>query len=532
MNRRELIQLAATAAGLQAISHKAYSQVKVKENPFKLGIASGAPTPDGVVLWTKLLSDGWFSNSMGNAPINVRFEVANDEQFKSIALQGTAAALPQLGHAVHAELRGLEADRWYFYRFMLDDAVSAVGRTRTAPEANAIVKKMRFAFASCQRWEHGFYAAYVQMLADNPDLVVFLGDYIYEYATPKNVPAHFVRTHILRKAITLADYRDRYALHKSDPALQAMHAAAPWVMTWDDHEVDNDYAGAQSQDLQSHFLERRAAAYQAFYEHMPLPISQLKAGLASLGQPDAVRVTQRLTWGQLASFHLLDCRQFRDVQACSPEGRGGSRVVRASHCSEYIDPKRSMLGAAQEAWLDAGLARDVSSHNRWSVLAQSSMFSRMDSRADSDQGIWTDGWDGYPAARQRLTDSLLAKPSLHPVLIGGDVHYAAASTVKSNFDNTDSIRKAKNVATEFCGTSISSHGGFMPERIPHLLDKNPHLAYVNGEKRGYTRMDVTASTLTASLMGVDDPSKPDSATRPLTQFVVERGNKMPQRVRV
>ena len=538
MNRRELIRLAATAAGLQAISHKAYSQVgafKSKANPFKLGIASGYPTPDGVVLWTKLVGNGFFSTSLGDKPIDVTWQVAHDDKFERIALQGTSVALPQLAHSVHAELRGLEADRWYFYRFMTGSGASAqisdVGRTRTAPALGSKGGKLRFAFASCQRWEHGFYAAYRQMALDNPDLVVFLGDYIYEYASPKIMPPNHVRRHTLRKAVQLSDYRDLYALYKSDPLLQAAHAACPWLVTWDDHEVQNDYANDVGEDQppdltdKAQFLQRRAAAYQAFYEHMPLPASALARGLAGLSStdtPSGVRVTQRIAWGQLANFHLLDCRQFRDYQACPSPTKGGSRLVPSSQCEELKNPHRSLLGKAQEQWLSEGLSLDTqagaaSTAMPWSVIAQSTLLAKINAPAYREAKIWTDGWEGYPFAKQRLLDSFKAQPSLHPIILSGDVHLNVVAQVEG-------------IATEFCGTSISSQTNWQPEREASFYSDNPQVQYFNSEKRGYALAEVTPKLWTTTLMGVEDVRSESSASTPIATFAVERGNKTPARI--
>jgi alkaline phosphatase D len=528
MNRRELLQLAATAAGLQAISHKAYSQNNFKENPFKLGVASGAPTPDRVVLWTKLLSESVYG--LGDKHVDVTWQVAHDEKFKRIALQGMSTALPQLGHAIHAELRGLQSDRWYFYRFIAGSGSSAqisdVGRTRTAPALDSKADKLRFAFASCQRWEHGYYSAYRQMVQDHPDLIVFLGDYIYEYASPKIMPLAFVRSHTLRKAVTLADYRDRYALHKSDPLLQAAHRACPWIVTWDDHEVQNDYASDQSEGLtpQADFLVQRSAAYQAFYEHMPLPVNALLRGLAGLGQSDGVRVNQRVAWGNLANFHLLDCRQYRDAQVCPRPNRGGSNMVLPSQCLELQAPQRSMLGKPQETWLTEGIASDANTGKAsqpmpWSVIAQSTLLTQINEPAGKEQRIWTDGWAGYPFARKRLLESLQAQPSVHPVILSGDVHLNVVANVE-------------NLATEFCGTSLTSQTGWHPEREPSFYQDNPSVQYFNSEKRGYALADVTPKLWTTTLMGLEDVKDKSSMTTPIAKFAVERGNKTPQRLSV
>jgi alkaline phosphatase D len=543
MNRRELIQFAAAAASLQAMPRAAFSQSKQADNPFKQGIASGYPTPDGVVLWTKLVAQTELAqNATGfsDKPIDVIWQVAHDERFERIALQGTATALPQLGHSVHAELRGLEADRWYFYRFKLGDAVSDVGRTRTAPAWDSKSDKLRFAFASCQNWDHGYYSAYRQLVQDSPDLVVFLGDYIYEYAASKKPNVNYPRRNELRTAVDLADYRDRYALYKSDPFLQAAHAACPWVMTWDDHEVQNDYASDVGQDQPPHltdktqFLERRAAAYQAYYEHMPLPASALARGLAGLASSDpnsGLRVTQRLAWGQLASFHLLDCRQFRDYQACPSPSKGGSRMVLAADCAELQNPNRTMLGKPQEAWLAEGLALDAKAGAGskaaspaatqaalpWSVIAQSTLLAKINSPADKQAKIWTDGWEGYPFARQRLLDSFKAQPTLHPVVLSGDVHLNVVAQIGG-------------VATEFCGTSLTSQTNWHPEREPSFYADNPHVPYFNSEKRGYALAEVTPKLWTTTLMGTEDVRDPASATKPIAKFAVERGTVMPAKM--
>lgn len=524
MNRRELIRLAALSAGLQTLSPKAYSQIGFTDNPFQLGIASGSPTPDGVVLWTRLLTDG--GAGFGSSAIEVTWQVAHDEAFTNMALQGTSTALRDLAYSVHVDLRGLQSDRWYFYRFIVGQGASAVmsdvGRTRTAPAWDARPDRLRFAFASCQRWEHGHYAAYRQMVADNPDLIVFLGDYIYEYASPQKMPAEFVRSHNLRKAVNLADYRDKYALHKSDPLLQAAHRAAPWLLTWDDHEVQNDYASDRNEDLSPplEFLARRTAAYQAFYEHMPLPASALARGLAGLGHNDGMRINQRVRWGGLANFHLLDCRQYRDPQVCAKPGRGGSNLVKKADCAELQNPNRSMLGKSQETWLSEGLAIDDKQDGAsqpWSVIAQSTLLASVNEPAGREPRVWTDGWAGYPLARQRLLDGLRARPGLHPVILSGDVHLNVVANVEG-------------VATEFCGTSLTSRTTWHPEREPSFYADNPSIQYINSDKRGYALAEVTPRLWTTALMGVHDVRNLHSPTTPMAKFAVERGQKTPAKM--
>ena len=270
MDRRQWLKLAAATAAASSLPLVGCAtSAGLRSDPFALGVASGSPRPDGVVLWTRLAPASLPEGSALRGPMAVSWELADDESFRRIVRRGRAAATPELAHSVHVEVDGLEPDRWYHYRFMAGGATSPIGRTRTLPAPGATVTRLRIGQASCQRWEFGYYAAYRHMLAEDPDFVLFLGDYIYEYAAPARV----VRAMSLPEALTLADYRARYELYKSDTDLQRMHAACPWLMVWDDHEIQNDYAGLQGEDLSAGFPERRAAAYQAYYEHMPLRAS-------------------------------------------------------------------------------------------------------------------------------------------------------------------------------------------------------------------------------------------------------------------
>ena len=312
ISRRTLLRQAAWAGMATQLPRWAWAQAAVRHDPFGLGVASGDPVHDGVVLWTRVLppADLAGTHAPWAGPLTVRWELADDAQFRHIVQRGTAMALPELGHSVHVEVAGLRPDRWYHYRFMLGDATSPVGRTRTAPAPDALPGRLRLVFASCQRWEHGHYAAWRHACADQPDLVLLLGDYIYEYPSPQDATG-LARVHPLRLPRNLQDYRDRYALHKSDPALQAAHACAPWSVTWDDHEVQNDYAAGQGRGERAEWLPLRSAAWQAFYEHMPLRASTLAgSGFHQL------QIHRRLHWGRLARLHMLDTRQYRDLQAC------------------------------------------------------------------------------------------------------------------------------------------------------------------------------------------------------------------------
>ncbi len=504
--RRAVLRIAAGLA-LAAICapvapRRAWAQPRFSAYPFALGVASGSPRADGIVLWTRLAPEPLAGGGMPPESVELRWEIARDELFRDIAQTGTARATPELAHSVHAEVSGLEPARWYWYRFMAGDAMSPVGRTRTAPASDAVVDQLRFAFASCQQYEQGYYAAHRHLAAEDLELIVFLGDYIYESSWGRN----HVRKHATSEPYTLSDYRTRHAQYKTDPDLQRSHAAAPWIVTWDDHEVKDDYANDQSKDLDPNFLVRRAAAYQAYYEHMPLARRALPRG------PDA-QLYDSYAFGDLATFFVLDDRQYRAHQACPKPGRGGSNVV--TDCAERLDTHRTLLGAEQERWL-AG--RFGASRAKWNVIAQQTLMAQFDRKPGPGQRFWTDGWDGYPAARARLLNDVAQMRPSNPLVIGGDMHANWVADLKVDFDNP----RSKVIATEFCGTSITSEGPTQ-KQVQAVLAENPHLRYGNGAKRGYVTMEIRRDACTATLRALDSEKRADSGIATAATFVVESG---------
>jgi alkaline phosphatase D len=451
--------------------------------------------------------------AIAGAAVEVTWEVASDDGFRIIARQGKALAAPDSAHCVHVDVTGLQPARTYWYRFRAGEAASPVGRTRTAPLPDAAGARMRFAFAACQQYEQGYYAAYRHMADEDLDLVIHLGDYIYESSWGRN----HVRSHASTEPYTLPEYRDRYALYKTDADLQAAHAAFPWLVTWDDHEVDNDYAKDRSQDLDAPevFLARRAAAYQAYYEHMPLPAWARPSG------PN-MQLHAELAYGRLATFFVLDGRQYKSHQVCTRPGRGGSNVVRAEDCEARLDPALSFLGARQESWLYERLGASTA---RWNVIAQQTLMTQTDRSAGEAIAYWTDGWDGYPRARERLLTALSAPRVSNPIVLSGDVHMSAVTDLKVNFDDA----KAPVVATEFVCPSISSQGP-SAARTQQFMQENPHIRFGDGTRRGYCTVELTPERCVSRIRVIASAANPDSASSTLATYAVESGHPGAQRV--
>jgi len=499
---RRALRLAAAGFLAPAVA-RAQAVPRFAAYPFTLGVASGSPTPTGLVLWTRLAPAPLAGGGMGEAPVDVQWEVAHDEKFSRIAKRGTATAAAERAHAVHVEADGLEPGRRYFYRFIAGGEASAVGRTRTAPAREAGDATLRIALASCQHWEQGYFAAYRHIVDEAPDLVAFVGDYIYERSRRGDV----VRRHHNDEPKTLAGYRDRYAQYKTDGDLQAAHACAPWLMTWDDHEVANDYANAQGQDLDPDFLARRAAAYRAWFEHQPIRPGVLR--------PDGeYRIYGSHAWGGLANLFVLDDRQYRDPQACPRAGRGGSNVVGPA-CKDRLREGRTLLGEAQERWLDREL---MASKARWNLIVQQTLVAPATRQTVKGPQTWTDGWDGYPHARTKLLSSLVKSGAANPVILGGDVHANYVADIPAD----PATEGSAAVAAEFCGTSITSQG---PDAklVAGIRDANAHIRHADGSKRGYVLFDIDRDRLQAKLRVLDTVKRPDAAVSTDATFTVRAG---------
>ena len=507
MLRRRHLLLGAPAILVAARAGIAVAQPGA--NLFALGVASGDLAPDGFVIWTRLAPDPLAGGGMGEQPVAVRWEVAEEAGFARIVARGEAMALADAAHSVHVEVAGLRPGAWYWYRFLANGQASDVGRARTAPAATDNLAQLRLILASCQNWQHGYFGAWRHAAAEEADAICFVGDYIYEYgrATRQILPE---RLHVGGECRTLAEYRTRYAQYKTDPDLQLAHRAAPWIVTWDDHEVENDYAAdmPERRAEQPGFLARRAAAYQAFWEHMPLRAAQRPVG------PDAT-IYRRLDFGRLARLHVVDDRQYRAGQACPrPELAAGSTTV-GPDCTERLRPDRSMLGMAQERWLEDGLAGSAA---QWNVLLQQSLFAEFRQGVPDQPRWWTDAWDGYPAARQRLIDVIGSRKPANPIILGGDVHCFYATDIKADFVNPN----APTVASEFIGSSIASRGWNNAQLQP-LLGPNPHIRFADAEQRGYAVLELAARETAIRFRAIRDATVAASPIATLRRFAVEAG---------
>jgi phosphodiesterase/alkaline phosphatase D-like protein len=469
------------------LSRRAAANTSLPGYPFTLGVASGDPEADGVVLWTRLAPDPVDDPLTGGMPpdtVPVQWEVGLDQGFRRVVRSGESYAAPELGHSVHVEVNGLAPGREYFYRFQAGGEISPVGRTKTAPAPGARVDRLRFAVASCQAWIGGRYAAFQNMADEDLDVVFHLGDYIYELAG----------TH------SLADFRGLHALYKTSPDLQAAHTMFPFVATFDDHEVDNNWAADVPQDDNPDFLELRANAFQAYYEHMPLRVSAMP-GVQNM------HLYRRLKFGRLAEFSVLDTRQYRSDQA---EG-----AFIAPRDPGSFGEDMTMLGEEQEQWLFRGLER---SQARWNVLAQQTMMAPYDYDVGEGESINHDQWDGYVVARDRFLDFVQRTRPSNPVVLSGDWHSSFVNDLNADWTDPES----ETVATEFVGTSISSGCGWA-STVEAARSANPHVKLFNGTYRGYLHCEVTPDEWQTDLRIVTEPANPQSPVYTLAAFGVLNG---------
>lgn len=518
VGRRRILTTAGAAAvlafttNLPGSAHAAAADAAaLKADPFTLGVASGDPQPASVLLWTRLAPRPYEPDSgLPRGTYTVRWEMAHDARFTRVARRGTATAHPEVHHSLHVEVTGLDPDRVYYYRFRAGSWLSPVGRTRTAPARNARIRELRFAAVSCQAYHDGYFTPYAHLAAEELDAVFHLGDYLYEYAvdatggarayTDRRLPAHFNR-----ETQTLEDYRLRYGLYRTDPDLKAAHAAHPFVLTWDDHETENNYAGGDPENdvPPEEFLLRRAAAYRAYWENQPLRLPQRPTG------PD-MKLYRRLHFGRLAQFDVLDTRQYRSNQAYGD----GWQVPGP----ESQDPTRTMTGERQEQWLIDGWRRSTA---RWNVLPQQVVFARRRDVPSDAYRLSMDAWDGYPASRDRVLAGARAAGVENLMVLTGDVHVGYGFDLKEDWDDPAS----RTLGTELVATSISSgrDGADRPANWENLTRANPHLRFYNG-RRGYLTVTLGEEQARADFRTVPAVTVPGAPIGTAASFVTVAGD--------
>jgi alkaline phosphatase D len=507
LNRRNLLKGLVAGSGLiftEQLIRSAVAAPVFHNDPFSLGLASGDPSAFGVVLWTKIAPEPLTQGGgMPGQPIEVDWEVASDERMRDIVAKGTEIARPELAHSVHAEVEGLLPARDYFYRFKVGAERSVIGRTRTMP-GPGMMNEVRFGVIGCQRYEHGFWGAYNDVAEAKPDFVYHYGDYIYEGRAVKRTSAalgRYVRElpGLPQECYSLADYRLRYAIYKSDPKLQRAHLATPFIHSFDDHEVANDWTSdvdvkGAPKDI---FLLRRAAAMQAWYENLAVRRTSLPRG------PD-VQMFRRFEIGDLIRFNVLDTRQYRTGLVC--KGKTTDK------CPDGINEDHTMLGERQEAWLNDGFK---SAAKPWTVLGQQILMAEIHAETKPDK------WDRAPAARKRLFDAIEQSRTANVIALTGDVHYGAAAELKRNFSDI----KSATLGIEFVGNSVSSHtaainSGAWGEKTRQAL---PYVKHVDTRK-GWTQHQVSKTTWTAEFRIQNDPTDDNAKLETGKRMMVEAGS--------
>lgn len=492
-HRRALLGAMASLAMLPLITVDAGAQPVV--DPFALGVASGDPGTDGFVLWTRLV--GVQAGPLQAAAVVVRYEIATDAAFRVIVKTGRGLAHPERAHAVHVEVAGLLAGRPYWYRFHALGATSPVGRATTVPH---VADRLRLAVTSCQHWEQARFGVYRDIVAAEPDLILQLGDYIYEQSYP-GVP--HVRDFGAPKPRDLAGYRQRHALYKTDPDLQAAHRACPWLVTWDDHEVLNDYAGLANREglPPAQFALRRAAAYQAYFEHMPIRPSLWR------GRREP-RLYRAVDWANLASLSVLDTRQYRSMPPCAAPNV--ARNVRLDACAQAAAPSRTIMGAAQERWLSGRLSGE---RCHWSLVAQQVFFAPL-WLDGTRQSTFSDQWDGYAANRDRLLTELSRPTVRNSVVLSGDVHSFWVNDLNGQSD----APIGSEIVTSALGAASPPAG-----RFGDVNRNNPRVRFHDVEHAGWVRLDIDRRALRADIRMIADREDASSVVRSGGVFVMPSG---------
>ena len=476
--------------------------VALQGDPFTLGVASGDPDSTSVILWTRLAPDPLNNGAMPDTDVTVTWELASDENFATILASGQEVASPGHAHSVHAVATPpTPTNDPLYYRFRVGDYTSPVGLTRLSPTEGA--QQTRFVSASCQNYEDGFYAAHHDIAAQKPDFIMWLGDYIYEGAGSPAGADGTVRNHGTPEPKTLAEYRNRYGLYKLDASLQQAHLACPWFVIWDDHEVENNYAGLIPQDPAetATFQKRRHDAYQAWWEHQPV----------RLDPPSATDITaeykiyRAVTWSDLIGVALLDTRQYRSDQGCNDVTFNTDPA-----CADLQDATRTLTGSEQEAWLFATIGQQGTT---WNVIGQQIVMA--DITLPNGGVLNYDQWDGYPQARDRVLQHLLDNKVPNAIVLSGDIHLAGVAELRTD-------PQGPIAAVEFVDTSISS-GALIDPGLVSLLQQFPQIVDAEIAHRGYILHTVTPTRWSAEYRIVADVLVADSSCSSFRTYVVDSG---------
>lgn len=500
MDRRSFLYGSVFGLSATALTACATDGSDLQTNPFTLGIASGDIDHASAVLWTRLAPDpDRADGGMTTSPVEVQWTLAATADLSQVIATGKAVARAELAHSVHVDIDGLAPGKEYWYQFSVGNFRSAIGRTKTLPDAENIPASLRFITTSCQNYSHGYFSAYQHMVDDKPDFLIHLGDYIYDTSFGETFRQHETES----MPVSLNDFRRRHALYKTDPDLQQAHAQIPFFVTIDNHDAleDND-AGASA---------RRRAAYQAWYEHMPV------RGYDSIGD-NTFDMHRQINVGDLLQISLLDSRQFRDQRApCNGEydrsyGFGNYR----ERCDAVFDDDRSMLGASQEAWLYKRLENNEAA---WNIIASPGPFLPFQYKPDDKDLRYIGAWDAYPANRARLVNALDAAKTGHPLVLSGDVHtfWAIDGNLVPNVDERIPV-------TEFITSSVSANWPEpLQKTVMENLEINPQVRFHDPHHRGYFLHDVSSEHWLATARGVADAKVKPSVIVSLAQFEVTHG---------
>lgn len=508
MDRRTALKLMAAAGSAPALVTPLWAASRFADDPFTLGVASSATRPYAITLWTRLApSPLEVGGGIDPVPERLAFELAADEGFANVVARGEAVARPELAHSVRVTIDGLEPARPYWYRFMAGDAVSQAARTRTLPAPGDDVARVRFATASCQHFEQGYFGAFERMIEDEPDFCLHLGDYIY------GVSRGDFRAHTYKHdPLTLEDFRLRHALYKTDESLQRAHAAFPFFTVLDNHDA------LKNEPLSPEQMAKKRAAYQAWFEHMPLEGGYVPGGASLINH-------RSLDLGTLLRLNILDTRQFRDDETVCRELADpdyGFTIYRPV-CDPVLEESRTSLGRSQEAWLEDRIA---TSPANWNALASTVLFSPFAMRHNGDTYRYESSWDYFPANRRRILEALSHANVANPVVLSADVHSNWAIDLTADPDDPES----EVIGAELLSTSIaSSWPPPLDGPIRENLGNNPHVKHYDGSERGYMLHTLDRGAWTTRMRVIDDVQRADPAIATQATFVVEGGRPGVQR---